>query len=134
MNMPKLEYFLISEGVSVDQRTNRLSIFNVFENVNANKLPARVPLVVTVVSLIKEEEEQGEDLQLLLKIHSPGVEEAFEFTLNFVMERERHRLLMNIDNIVIKDSGDITFEIYINGKLLATRLVKATLVPPKAEK
>lgn len=131
--MPKLEYFLISEGVSVDQRTNRLSIFNVFESVNAYEFPASVRLVVAVVSLIKEDEDEGEDFQLLLKIHSPGEEKAFEFTLNFVMERERHRLLMNIDNLGIKASGNITFEVYLNGNLLATRIVKATLIHPKAE-
>ncbi len=30
--MPKLEYFLICESVSVDQDTNRLSLFNVLED------------------------------------------------------------------------------------------------------
>ncbi|MCH8032756.1 MAG: hypothetical protein IH950_03220 [Bacteroidetes bacterium] len=131
--MSKLEYFLISEGVSVDQRTNRLSIFNIFENVSADKFPASVPFVTAVVSLIKEDEDHGKDLQLLLKIHSPGVEKTFELTLNFVMESERHRLLMSIDNIKVGKSGDMTFELYLNESLIATRMVKVILIHPKAE-
>ncbi len=125
--MPTLEYFLISEGVSVDQRTNRLSIFNVFENVNAYDFPANVPLVIAVVSLIKEDEDQGKNFQLLLKIHSPEEKKTFEFSMNFIMERERHRLLLNVDNMQIKAPGIITFEIYLNGDLLTTRTVNVTL-------
>lgn len=131
--MPQLEYFLICEGASVDQRTNRLSIFNIFENVSANEFPASVPFVTAVVSLIKEDEDHGKDLQLLLKIHSPGVEKTFEVPLNFVMESERHRLLMSIDNIKVGDSGDLTFELYLNGRLFATRMAKVILVHPKPE-
>jgi len=125
--MPTLEYFLISEGVSVDQRTNRLSIFNIFENVNADDFPVNVPLVIAVVSLIKEDEDQGKDFQLLLKIHSPEEKKAFEFSMNFIMERDQHRLLLNVDNLKIKAPGIITFEIYLNGDLLTTRMVNVNL-------
>ena len=131
--MPKLEYFLISEGVSVDQITNRLSIFNVFENVNAYDFPTRVPLVIAVVSLVKEDGDQGKDFQLILKIHSPEEEKTFEFSMNFIMKSERHRLLLNVDNMQIKAPGVITFEIYLNGNLLTTRTVNVTLIHTKAD-
>ena len=37
--MPKLEYFLLCESISVDQETNRVSLFNVLEDLHLVKLP-----------------------------------------------------------------------------------------------
>lgn len=127
--MPKLEYFLISESVSVDQRTNRLSIFNVIESVNTYKFPLIIPTLAAVVSLVKEEEDQLKDFQLLLKIYSPGDEKDAEFPINFNMTSERHRLLLSIENMQVKESGLIRFEVYLNGILLVTRTANVNLIP-----
>ena len=46
--MAELEYFLVAESVSVDQLTNRISLFNVVEQVAASKFPVTIPQIVAV--------------------------------------------------------------------------------------
>ncbi len=53
--MPKLEYFLVAESVSVDQQTNRISFFNVVEQVNVPVFPFTIPQIVAVASWNTEE-------------------------------------------------------------------------------
>lgn len=127
--MPALEYFLISEGVSVDQRTNRLSIFNVLESVDVIEFPISIPKAIAVVSLIKNDEDHDKDFQLLLKIHSPGEKKDFELRLNFVMKVERHRMIMSVENMRVKEPGVITYKVYLNDNLLATRTSKVSQLP-----
>jgi len=43
--MPQLEYFLVAESTSVDQHTNRVSIFNVAETANVENFPALISCV-----------------------------------------------------------------------------------------
>ena len=88
-----------------------------------------MPLILCVLSLRKEKDDEGMDYQLLLKIHSSANDEPFEFRMNFIMERERHRLLINLDQMVVKSAGELIFEVYINENLLDTRTLNVLLAP-----
>lgn len=95
--MPKLEYFLICESMSTDQETNRVSLFNVLEDLQV--LPPGttpqpqllVPHFVAVSCWNREPGDEDKDFQAILRIHPPK-KEPKEFSMNFKMERPRYRL------------------------------------------
>jgi hypothetical protein len=73
--MPQLEYFLIAESISVDQSTNRVSLFNVLEEIQCAPLPAGTPAIpgrtgipqlVAVSSWNLSPEDQGREFQVSL--------------------------------------------------------------------
>ena len=74
--MASLEYFLVAESLSLDQATNRISIFNVLEIVAAPELPV-VQQTIAISSWNIPPEERGQTFRVVLRVHPPG-EEAWE--------------------------------------------------------
>ena len=47
-------FTVLAEGISIDQKTNNMSIFNLFEDIGTIQLPMIVPKIIFVCSLAKE--------------------------------------------------------------------------------
>ena len=124
--MPSLEYFVVADSISVDQDSDRISLFHIVEEVSATDLPARVPRPVAVSSWRVQPEEYGRDFQVTLKIHRPWEEKqpAYqEFAINFTAERERHRMHHFVVGLPIRQPGDLEFEVLLNGEHAARHIV-----------
>ena len=125
--MPKLEYFLVCESVSVDRETNRISLFNVIEDIHRVKPGTEIssPLVFNFVAVScwnKLESDEDTDFQATLRIHQPpnengGESEPKDLTLNFRMQSRRQRLLMRLAAPVLPPAhdGKLRFELLLNG-------------------
>lgn len=125
--MPKLEYFLVCESVSVDRETNRISLFNVIEDIYKVKPGSEVssPLVVNFVAVScwnREEGDEDKDFQAILRIHLPPTDDGSapehkELPLNFRMQSRRQRLLMRLVAPVLPPAheGKLKFELLLNG-------------------
>lgn len=125
--MPKLEYFLVCESVSVDRETNRISLFNVIEDVHLVKPGAEVslPLVVNFVAVSCWNQDAGDDdqdFQAILRVHTPpaddGAAQYKDLSLNFRMQSRRQRLLMRLvaPILPLAHDGKLKFELLLNGK------------------
>ena len=68
--MPRLEYFLVAESISVDRETNQLSVFNVLDDLELS-LPTQIPQLVALSSWNIEPHERDQDLQVMLRILLP---------------------------------------------------------------
>jgi len=121
--MPKLEYFIVSEGASTDIFTNRVSLFNVVEQIKSKDFPVVLPQVVATTAWNKEAADTDLDFQASLRIYSPGEERPKEFPINFKMERSRHRLHQTIIYLQVTQVGDLVFEILLNGEHVASHTV-----------
>ena len=121
--MPKLEYFLVSESVSVDQLTNRTSLFNILEEVRANKFPAVIPQVVVTSAWNREIGDEDIDYQVKIRISLPGEEEPKDFSMNFKVESNRHRLFQGFEHLQIQQPGELKFEVFINDEYIASHTV-----------
>jgi hypothetical protein len=116
--MPTLEYFLVASSISVDQATNNVSLFHILEEVSGT-IPLRLPPLVAASAWVFSPEERGRDCQAGLRIHLPGgnvLSEANGFAVNFSTERRRHRVHQFLEGLVIPASGDVRFEILLNGE------------------
>jgi len=111
--MPSLEFFVVATSIAVDQDTNRLSVFDVLEEVNPERLPAIIPRAAAVSLWRLEDTELGQDFQAVLRVAVPG-EEPRDMRLNFHGESKRHRLTMNLVRMLIRRPGEIRFELLLN--------------------
>jgi hypothetical protein len=121
--MPKLEYFVVSESVSVDQTTNRVSLFNVLEDVRSPEFPVTIPQIVATTAWNREPSDGDIDYQTMLRVYPPGEEAPKEFPLNFKIEHDRLRHFHFISSLTIQQPGELKFEILINGQHAATHTV-----------
>ena len=121
--MPKLEYFLVSESVSVDQGTNRVSLFNILEEFRPNQFPTSIPQAIVTSAWNYESGDENIDYQVKVRISLSGEERSQDFLMNFKMEPNRYRLFQEIVNIPIQQPGELKFEVFINNKYIASHTV-----------
>jgi hypothetical protein len=121
--MPRLEYFLVAESSAIDERTDRVSLFNILEQYRPPKLPFALPHCVAVCVWTREAEDAGKPFQALLKVTLPGEDETKDLAINFRMENEVVRNRLEISLIPLSRQGEIRFELSLNGKLQKTYVI-----------
>lgn len=133
--MPKLEYFLICESISTDQETGRVSLFNVLEDLQVAPLETPMQPHLPVVMFVavscwnREPGDEDRDFQVTLRIHPPAQDqESKDFSMNFKMERPRHRLSLRFQGMPRVEPGELRFELLLNGEHVAWHTVN--VFPP----
>jgi hypothetical protein len=122
--MPELEYFLVAESISVDQETNRVSIFNVLEELQADSVPFVYPSLIAISSWNLAEDELGGDFQVMLRVNSPAQESPFDYPINLSRERRRrHRIYHRLIGPSFHAFGDLKFEVLLNGEHRASHII-----------
>ncbi len=124
--MARLEYFLVAESLSVDQQTNRISFFNVVEQVNVSEFPYTIPQIIAVAAWNAEEGDDKKDFQVTVRITSPG-DESKEFRRNFPIPAKRIRVILGFQGIKLTSPGTLQLELLLNGKHEATHSIDAEL-------
>ena len=127
--MPRLEYYLVSEDVSVDQSTGRLSIFNVLDDVEFDEFPAVIPKLVIVACWIAEQEEIDEhlDCQAQIQFEMPGGEPGKSFNANFTVDQKRQKILYRIGFVPIQQSGIVRISLSLSGRPQASHSISVGL-------
>lgn len=121
--MPRLEYFLVAESVSVDQVTNRVSIFNVVEQVQVPKFPHPLGNLVAVAMWVGAEGDADDDFQVGIALTLPGEKEPRKFPQNFRMPLRRLRTLAYFQGLEVKQTGTIEVDLSLNGEHRATHVI-----------
>ncbi|HLN28339.1 MAG TPA: hypothetical protein VK395_11415 [Gemmataceae bacterium] len=138
--MPQLEYFLVAESVSVDQSTNRLSVFNILEEVHLQRVPVPegmtlpahadgIPQLTAVSSWNMTDQDRGNRFQVELRLVAPGLQDPIRFVpLAFTAERDRQRTLQVIVGCPVgTPPGELLFQLYLNDKYQASHRITALL-------
>jgi len=126
--MAKLEFFLVCESVSVDQRTNRISLFNVVENVNADTFPGLMTEVVAAALWRREDGDQTRDFQATLRL--TGIfDKPIESRSNFKLVDQRHRTFFLLQGVPVPRAGDLRFELLLNDAHVAEHIVTVATGP-----
>lgn len=134
--MPQLEYFIVAESCSVDQETNRLSLFNVIEelrpgaNVKVSENGDQGGWVLLVPELIAVSgwnpspgDEATAEHQLTTRVSLPDGSPR-EFVQPVVFDPNRRgRVLNRIAGIQITQPGLMRIEILLDGDHVATHTV-----------
>lgn len=129
--MPDLEYFVVAESVSIDRDTNRVSLFNVVEEIVASPVP--FPVVAVSGWNLTAEEQRGADLQAGVRITKPGGQVLGPYPVNFAGRTFRHRIVHRFA-VPFDVPSEWLFEILMNGQRKAGHRVTVhpALPPPPA--
>lgn len=127
--MARLEYFLVCESMSTDQETNRVSLFNILDDIQVALPDARPQQSLLITQLVAvscwnhEPGDEEKEFQAVVRIHAPGQEEK-DFPLNFkIVDQPRHRLSFRFQGIPKLEPGQLEFELLLNGKHVASHTV-----------
>jgi len=112
--MPKLEYFVVAESVSVDQTRNTMSVFHILEQIQAPGFPIVIPMLAAVAHWNAEDDDMECDSQASVLITFPDGQHK-EFNQNFRMTRPRLRTIANFIGLQISQPGTLTIEVRLNG-------------------
>lgn len=130
--MPRLEYFLVCESTSIDVETNRISLFNVIEELHLapQGAPARQPAIpvsqcVAVACWNQEPDDEEQDYQETVRICPPGQGQNRDFHVNFSMQGQgrRHRVTLRLQGIPQLEPGELRFELLLNGDYVASHTI-----------
>lgn len=126
--MARLELFLVAESVSVDQSSNKVSVFEVLETVPFKKDGENAIAGCVAFSLWQMEAgDDGQDFQVLLRIHRPGMELPDESPTNFTAHSPRHRVFTRMLGLPLQQPGTLRFEVLLNGKHSADHVVTVSI-------
>lgn len=116
--MASLHQFILSESVSLDRDTNRISYFHIVEQVNASEFPTALMQCVATATWSSETGDHERDFQMVLRVTPPGSEPQ-EFPLNFRFEegKVRHRLIYRLSPIPLPAAGELRFAAILNGEV-----------------
>ena len=120
--MPHLEFFVVSEEVSVDQATNRASVFSILEQIKSQHFPVIIGKCVAVSLWQRQQGEEDRDFQATLEIILPN-NQTHQLQTNFRLTRARHRIINRIQGLPITGPGELRFNISVNGVHAATHVV-----------
>lgn len=125
---PRLEYFVVSESVSVDALTNRVSLFNILEVIRSRRFPGVYPALYATAVWLIEDQERGTDYTTMLRVTVPGGQQQ-EYTSNFTAQGRRHRIFQRLEGIPLAQPGQITFELLLNAQHAAQHIIDVELAP-----
>lgn len=127
-----LEFFVVAQGVSVDQDTNQTSIFGVLEEVAAQTYPYALPYCVAVSLWNVSTEDVGKDWQATLRILFPDRSET-QVPVNFIVKdgTRRHRLTQKMVGLPLSGVGELKFELLLNGQHAATHTTTVRAPTPQ---
>lgn len=131
--MPHLEYFLVAESVSVDQVTNRVSIFNVVEEVTIPNFPCKLPNLVAVAMWEAKEGDADRDFQAGIVFSLPGGEKLDEFGQNFRIPGRRIRTMAYFQGLPVKEPGTIRVDLSLNGDPKASHTIDVIAAKDQAD-
>lgn len=120
--MPSLEYFVVAESATVDQLSNRVSVYNIYDELVVPKFPAAVGQFVSVCSWNAGEDDENQDFQVGVMLRMPDGDHG-PFNSNFTMTGKRHRSILTLSSIPISKAGTIVFEILLNGEHKASHTI-----------
>ena len=113
--MPSLEYFIVGESVSIDQMTNRVSIFHVLEEIHASTFPVVIPQLTAVAHWNMLDGEIGNDYQVQIVAFADD-ESPTIFSQNFKATHPRQRTMLVFVGLKIQKEGRHRIELKLDGK------------------
>ncbi|MCH7700254.1 MAG: hypothetical protein IID37_01085 [Planctomycetes bacterium] len=126
--MVRLEFFVVAESFSIDQLTNRVSIFNILETIQAPAFPLVLPQLMAVSLWEDDERDTERQYQVDIRI-TLGDTELEHIQQNLKFPRPRLRTIAQILNLKIPGSGRMKIELKLNGEHKAWHYVDVNQAP-----
>jgi hypothetical protein len=126
--MPRLEYFLVSEGSTVDSETGALSVFNVMNEARFENFPAVLPKLFLVTCWLPTQDEirNGDEFQVTFNFSLPDPAKNGQIRSGFQAESRFQHLIMNVAGIPVDRPGEIVIDVLLNDQKQASHTIFVT--------
>ncbi len=130
--MPRLEYFLVAESISLDRESDSVSIFHVLNDVPVRSLPTRLPQLATVSAWISSDDEIREqaESQIRLEFTVPGIEEPVAFRGNLTSQTRYQNYNFTFVDVPVPEAGEMIVAIFLNDERKASHTITIRKVDP----
>ena len=125
-----VKLFAVCESAALDSRSNTISLFHLFEEVNAAGFPILVQKLAIV--LVSQERMTTSSLEMRTRI-TLGADELFNGPFNIVFqETPRHRTIIDLNGLIVPGPGDLVFELnHMGARVTAwTTIVRGNVPVP----
>jgi hypothetical protein len=116
--MPHIEYFVVSQSISIDQDKNRVSIFHIFEELSFKKFPGRIPMLVITTLWDISDEERDREFEGEIILNPPDIAEPIRYPFRFRTDKiaPRQRVIYELKNTSVPGVGEFRFEVFLEGR------------------
>ena len=128
---PELEYYLVAESHSVDQTSNRVSVFNVLEAVTSGKEFAGIPQMTAISVWNVPEECTDVDFLAEVRLLSPDGRDTATAKIGFTGRAKRQRLFHNMFGVKFDAEGRWRLELLLDGQHVANHSIDIMLNNPE---
>jgi len=118
-NRPNLMGFILCENTIIDKETNNISLINVFDSLNTERVPFRQAKIVVFVYWYLETKKEIE-IQQTVRLIDPDKEEiaSLNIGVNFNRNKRRNGSTFNFVGVRFDKVGEHKFQLLVDGKLL----------------
>ncbi len=121
----RLEYFVVSESVSLDMITKRESIFHVTHGIYVMEVPTLIPVLTASAVWIDDDSRNNRPKQKAeVHVVSPGGDPVNKFEKVLDGTRRYEHSLFGIGKIPIPEAGDLVFKILLDGEEIDTHTIE----------
>lgn len=120
-----------SEGLSLDRRSNNITVYNILEEISGVGFPLLIQRLFFYSLILKEDSDEKEAYDLHFKV-SVDREKLFEKTIHINFHKKsRNRIIIEMGGLTIPKIGTLSFTLSHKGKNLGkySILVKAVEAP-----
>ena len=122
--MIKIRLLTIAESAVIAKTTNKLSIFNIVDEIQCSAFPALVKTLDLVVGSNRDPKTDPRKCSLRLKI-SLGRKKLFEHPVAVDYEsKSRSNLIIHLQGIAVREPGMLNFAVYLKKSRLAVCALK----------
>jgi hypothetical protein len=117
VNMPHLEYFVVSQSISVDQYKNRVSIFHIYEEISYKSFPTYIALLAITTLWDIDEDERDKEFSGEIVLSPPSSNELVKHPFNFRTDKvaPRQRVILELRRVAVPAAGEFKFEVFLAG-------------------
>jgi hypothetical protein len=119
-------FALCAAGITVDRYSNRLSIFNLIEQIVSPGFPAWLPEVTFLVVLRRENNEAGQfQARAEIRVGDNAIGAPTQVAVDFEGGNTA-RQIMNFQGIPVPAPGELTFRLFLPDNQVATVTIPVT--------
>jgi hypothetical protein len=114
--VPHIEYFVVSESISVDQDRNTVSLFHIIEEYIFSKFPGRIPRLVISALWDIGDDEHDQEFKGFIRLSPPSPGESRDCPFSFRTEHPvpRQRVFLEMKNLEVPGAGEYQFEVFLD--------------------
>jgi hypothetical protein len=125
----RLAYLLVADTVVIDQLTNRVSIFQIVDDVMVTGFPCVVPGWSAIAGFAVLPMPAGAQQHAILRVSGSALAEPRELPTGFASGGPHHRLVYRLEHIALQGEGEIALDLRVNGMLLGTHTIHVRQTP-----